>query len=87
MNAVTTLHALANRRVTSSPVKVDDETRNFLLERENACLTQSNARLRQQLKDLEASTHTWIRLYEASLDRANAAVAECTRLGQQISEK
>jgi len=66
---------------------VDDEMRNFWLERENACLTQSNMRLRLQLKDLEASAHSWIRLYEASLARANAAAAECERLRQQISEK
>jgi len=87
MNAVMTLNALAMRRTTSSPVRVDDEMRNFWLERENACLTQANARLRLQLKDLEASARSWIRLYEASLERANAAVAECVRLGQQISEK
>jgi hypothetical protein len=82
-----TLNALAMRRTTSSPVTVDDETRNFLLERENACLTQSNARLRLELQDLEASTRTWIRLYEAALDRANAATAECARLREQTSEK
>ena len=87
MNAVMTLNALAMRRTTTSPVRVDDETRNFLLERENACLTQSNTQLRLQLKDLEASTRTWIHLYEASLERANAAAAECARLRQQISEK
>jgi hypothetical protein len=83
MNAVMTLNALAVRRTTSSPVRVDDEVRNFWLERENACLTQSNARLRLQLKDLEASAHSWIRLYEAALDRANGAAAECARLREQ----
>ena len=61
MNAVMTLNALAMRQVSSSPVRVDDEMRNFWLERENACLTQSNARLRLQLKDLEASARAWIR--------------------------
>ena len=84
MNAVMTLNALAMRQVSTSPVQVDDEIRNFWLERENACLTQSNARLRLQLKDLEASARTWIRLYEASLERANAATAECARLRQQL---
>lgn len=86
MNAVMTLNALAMRQVSSSPVQVDDEIRNFWLERENACLTQSNARLRLQLKDLEASARTWIRLYEASLERANAATAECARLRQQLEQ-
>ncbi len=84
MNAVMTLNALAMRRTTSSPVRVDDEMRNFWLERENACLTQSNTRLRLELKDLEASAQAWIRLYEASLERANAAAAECARLREQL---
>lgn len=87
MNAVMTLNALAMRRTTTSPVRVDDETRDFLLERENACLTQSNTQLRLQLKDLEASTRTWIRLYEASLDRANAATAECARLREELESR
>jgi hypothetical protein len=87
MNAVMTLNALALRRVSSSPVKVDDEMLNFWLERENACLTQSNARLRLQLKDLEASARAWIHLYKASLDRANAAVAECARLHEQLESR
>ena len=78
MNAVMTLNALAMRRTSSLPVKVDDDTRNFLLERENACLTQSNARLRLELKDLEASAQSWIRLYDAALERAKAATAECS---------
>jgi hypothetical protein len=85
MNAVMTLTALAMQPVTSAPVRVNDDTRNFWLARENACLTQSNASLRLHLKDLEASTRTWIRLYEASLDRANAAAAECARLRQQLA--
>jgi hypothetical protein len=87
MDAVMTLNALAMRRTTSAPVRVDDEMRNFWLERENACLTQSNAHLRLQLKDLEASARAWIRLYEASLDRANAAAAECARLRQQLESR
>ena len=87
MNAVMTLNALAMRRTTSSPVRVDDEMRNFWLERENACLTQSNARLRLHLKDLEASAHAWIRLYEASLARANEAAAECARLREQLETR
>jgi hypothetical protein len=84
MNSVLTLNALAGRPATSSRVLVDEEGRNFWLERENACLTQNNARLRLQLKDLEASAHSWIRLYEAALERANAATAECERLRHQL---
>jgi hypothetical protein len=87
MNAVMTLNALAKRQTSGSPVRADDEMRNFWLERENACLTQNNAHLRLQLKDLEASALSWIRLYEASLDRANAAVAECARLRQQLESR
>ena len=84
MNSVLTLRALATRPATSSRVLVDEEGRNFWLERENACLTQNNAKLRIQLKDLEASANSWIRLYEAALERANAATAECARLRQQL---
>jgi hypothetical protein len=87
MNAVMTLNALAMRRTSSLPVKVDDDTRNFLLERENACLTQSNARLRLELKDLEASAQSWIRLYDAALERAKAATAECARLREQLESR
>jgi hypothetical protein len=83
MNAVMTLNALAMRRTTSSAVRVDDEMRNFWLERENAVLMQNNVRLRLQLKDLEASALSWIRLYEAALERANAATVECARLREQ----
>ncbi len=44
---------------------------------------QNNVRLRLQLKDLEASALSWIRLYEAALERANAATVECARLREQ----
>jgi len=80
MNSVTTLNAVATHPVTTSRVRVDNDARCFFLERENAYLTQNNARLRLQLKDLEASAVSWIRLYEAALERANAATAECVRL-------
>lgn len=84
MNSVMTLKAVAARPVTSSRVRVDNDARCFFLERENAYLTQNNARLRLQLKDLEASALSWIRLYEAALDRAKAATAECDRLRQSL---
>ena len=80
MNSVMTLKAVAARPVTSSRVQVDNDARCFFLERENAYLTQNNARLRLQLKDLEASSLSWIRLYEAALERAKAPTAECVRL-------
>jgi hypothetical protein len=82
MNSVMTLNGLAMRHLTRSRVQVDEETRGFWLSRENACLSQDNTRLRGELKELEKSTHTWIRLYEAALERANAATAECSRLRQ-----
>jgi len=76
MKSVMTLNGLATRHETSSRVRVDEETRSFWVAKENACLTQDNARLRSELKDLEASTHMWIRLYEAALERANAAASD-----------
>jgi len=79
MNSVMTLKAVATRPATSSRVRVDNDARCFFLERENAYLTQNNARLRLQLKDLEASALSWIRLYEAALDRANRAAAKRER--------
>jgi hypothetical protein len=38
-------------------------------------LAQENERLRQVNDDLVRAAETWIRLYEAALDRANAAEA------------
>ena len=84
MNSVLTLKAVATRPVTSSRVQVDNDARCFFLERENAYLTQNNARLRLQLKDLETSALSWIRLYEAALAREKAATAECDRLRQSL---
>ena len=80
MNSVMTLNAAATRPVTSSRPQVENDARCFFLELENACLTQNNAKLRLQLKDLEGSAVAWIRLYEAALERANSATAECVRL-------
>jgi hypothetical protein len=80
MNSLMTSNAVATRPVTISRPQADNDARCFFLERENACLTQNNARLRLRMKDLEAASLSWIRLYEAALDRANAATAECVRL-------
>ena len=85
MNSAMTLKAVAARPATSARVRVDNDARCFFLERENAYLTQNNARLRLQLKDLEASSLSWIRLYEAALERAKAATAECARLRASLS--
>ena len=76
MKSVMTLNGLATQHLTSSRVRVDEDTRSFWVAKENACLTQDNTRLRSNLKDLEASTIMWIRLYEAALERANAAAAD-----------
>ena len=84
MNSVMTLKAVAARPGTSSRVRVDNDARCFFLERENAYLTENNARLRLQLKDLEAAALSWIRLYEAALERAKAATAECERLQRLV---
>lgn len=80
MKSVMTLKALATRPVPGGRARVDNDARCFFLERENAYLTQNNARLRLELQDLEASANAWIRLYEAALARANEAAAECARL-------
>jgi cell division protein FtsB len=87
MNSVMTLDGLVARPEIASRVRVDQDARCFFLERENAYLTQNNAKLRVQMKDLEASSLSWIRLYEAALDRAKAASAECERLRQELGEK
>jgi len=76
MKSVMTLNGLATRHLIATSVRVDEQTRNFWVAKENACLTQDNLRLRSELKDLEASTNMWIRLYEAALERANAAEAD-----------
>jgi hypothetical protein len=87
MNSVTTLVNLATRPEIASRVRVDQDARCFFLERENAYLTKNNTTLRLQMKDLEASSLYWIRLYEAALDRAKAASAECDRLRQELGGK
>jgi len=85
MKSVMTLTGLATQHLTSSRVRVDEDTRSFWVAKENACLTQDNMRLRSELKDLEASATMWIQLYEAALERANTAAAECSRLRRLAS--
>jgi hypothetical protein len=81
-----TLNWLEMRRATSSRDRVEEETRTLRLTRENACLMQDNARLRSEFEDLAASTNTWIRLYEAALERANTAAAESSRRQQPAGQ-
>jgi hypothetical protein len=38
-----------------------------------------------EYEQLLSSTETWIRLYEAALERANAAVRECARLREEAA--
>ena len=73
MKSVMTLNAVEIQQLNGSCIRVDGETRNWWLTKENACLMADNARLRSRLKDLEASSHMWIRLYSAALERASAA--------------
>lgn len=87
MKSVVTLNGLATQHLTSSRVRVDEQTRSFWVAKENACLSQDNTRLRLELKELEVSANMWIRLYEAALERANAAAAECSRLRQPPAER
>ena len=87
MNALMTLDGLATRPEIASRVRVDLDARCFFLERENAYLTKNNITLRLQMKDLEASSLYWIRLYEAALDRAKTASAECARLQKELCSK
>ena len=85
MKSVMTLNGLATQHETTSRVRVDEETRSFWVAKENACLTQDNMRLRSELQDLEASATMWILLYEAALERASTAAAECSRLRRLAS--
>ena len=49
--------------------------------RENVRLAQENEHLRRLTSDLTTAAETWIRLYEAALDRANAAEGRLARGG------
>lgn len=84
MNSVMTLNWLEMRRLTSSRARreEDAEIRSVRLARENASLTRENTRLRAEYEDLAASALTWIRLYEAALDRANQATGTSSGLAQ-----
>lgn len=81
MDSVMTSEAVATRPV-SARSRVKNDARCFFLERENAYLTQNNMQLRLLLKDLEACSLSWIRLYEAALERAQALTVECAQLRQ-----
>ena len=83
MNSVTTLLGRDLPPPTTLRVRPTDDLRSLRLARENATLTLDNTRLRVEYEQLLSSTEIWIRLYEAALERANAATAECARLREQ----
>lgn len=80
MNSVTAINGRELPPFTPLRVRPNEDIRSVRLARENACLTLDNTRLRVEYEQLLSSTEIWIRLYEAALDRANAAAAECARL-------
>ena len=71
---------------TNPHLRPNDDIRNVRLARENACLLLDNTRLRVEYEHLLSSTETWIRLYEAALERANAATRECGLLRAERGE-
>ena len=86
MNSVTTLLGRDLPPLTTLRVRPTEDLRSLRLARENATLTLDNTRLRVEYEQLLSSTEIWIRLYEAALERANAATAECSRLKQMTHE-
>jgi hypothetical protein len=85
MHTVTTMKGLEVPRLANLHVRSNDDFRSLRLARENASLMLDNTRLRVEYENLLSSTETWIRLYEAALERANAAVRECGLLREQGS--
>lgn len=83
MNSVTTLLGRDLPPLATLRVRPTEDLRSLRLARENATLTLDNTRLRVEHEQLLSSTEIWIRLYEAALERANAATAECARLREQ----
>ena len=86
MHTVTTPKGLEVPRLANLHVRPNEDIRSLRLARENACLILDNTRLRVEYENLLSSTETWIRLYEAALERANAAVRECGLLREQRSD-
>jgi hypothetical protein len=86
MHTVTTPKGLEVPRLANLHVRPNEDIRSLRLARENACLILDNTRLRVEYENLLSSTETWIRLYEAALERANAAVRECGLLREQTSD-
>ena len=85
MNSVTTIKGLDMPRPASLHLRPTEDIRSIRLARENACLILDNTRLRVDYEQLLSSTETWIRLYEAALERANGAVRECARLREETA--
>jgi hypothetical protein len=64
-----------SRDVTVKRSTTQPDTRLVAAALDGVRLAQENERLRQVNDDLVRAAETWIRLYEAALDRANAAEA------------
>jgi hypothetical protein len=86
MNSVTTVNGRETQRFAALKMRPNEDIRSLRLARENASLILDNTRLRVEYEQLLSSTEIWIRLYEAALERANAATAECSRLQQPAHE-
>jgi hypothetical protein len=86
MRTVTTLKGLEVPRLANLHVRPNEDLRSLRLARENACLILDNTRLRVEYENLLSSTEIWVRLYEAALERANAAERECGLLREQRSD-
>jgi hypothetical protein len=80
MNSMPTVNGRQRQQFAALRVRPSDDIRSLRLARENASLALDNTRLRLEYEQLLSSTEIWIRLYEAALERANAATAECARL-------
>lgn len=75
MDTAMTLNWLEMRRMSSARARLDEQTRMVRLARENVRLVHENERLREQCDALAASAELWIHLYEAALERIEAATA------------
>jgi hypothetical protein len=86
MYSVTTLNGRELPRFASLRVRPSADIRSLRLARQNAALTLDNIRPRVEYQQLLSTTEICIRLNEAALERANAAVVECWGL-QQVTDE
>jgi hypothetical protein len=73
MYTATTSQRLARHGIVDTGSQTPDEPRVTQYLRDAVRLSEENDRLRQVNAQLTAAAESWIRLYEAALDRANAA--------------